>query len=59
MTCTRHRRNPRASTRGARQTTDFALVLTGTVIATIPMLVVFALLGRQIIGGIMSGAIKG
>jgi len=40
-------------------TTDFALVLTGAVIATIPMVVVFALLGRQIIGGIMSGAIKG
>jgi cellobiose transport system permease protein len=40
-------------------TTDYALVLTGTVIATVPIVVVFALLGRQIIGGIMTGAIKG
>ncbi|SDR29328.1 carbohydrate ABC transporter permease [Thermostaphylospora chromogena] len=40
-------------------TTDYALVLTGTVLATVPIMVVFALLGRQIIGGIMSGAIKG
>ncbi|MBG0824334.1 carbohydrate ABC transporter permease [Planomonospora sp. ID91781] len=47
------------STLASGYTTDFALVLTGTVIATIPMVVVFALLGRQIIGGIMSGAIKG
>ncbi|MFC6575546.1 carbohydrate ABC transporter permease [Planomonospora parontospora] len=47
------------STLASGYTTDFALVLTGTVIATVPMVVVFALLGRQIIGGIMSGAIKG
>ncbi|GLX04646.1 MULTISPECIES: carbohydrate ABC transporter permease [unclassified Microbispora] len=40
-------------------TTDYALVLTGTVLATVPVVAVFAALGRQIIGGIMSGAIKG
>ncbi|MEU3166308.1 carbohydrate ABC transporter permease [Streptosporangium sp. NPDC006930] len=40
-------------------TTDYALVLTGTVLAIVPIVVVFAALGRQIIGGIMSGAIKG
>src|SRR4051795_2695447 len=45
------------STLASGYTTDFALVLTGAVIATIPMVVVFTLLGRQIIGGIMSGAI--
>jgi cellobiose transport system permease protein len=38
---------------------DYSLVLAGTVIATFPMLIVFLLLGRQIIGGIMRGAVKG
>jgi cellobiose transport system permease protein len=38
---------------------DYSLVLAGTVIATFPMLIVFLLLGRQIIGGIMHGAVKG
>ena len=47
------------STLAGGYTTDFALVPTGAVIATIPMVAVFTLLGRQIIGGIMSGAIKG
>jgi cellobiose transport system permease protein len=38
---------------------DFALVLTGTFISILPLLVVFLALGRQIIGGIMQGAVKG
>jgi cellobiose transport system permease protein len=38
---------------------DFALVLTGTFISILPLLVVFLVLGRQIIGGIMQGAVKG
>jgi len=38
---------------------DYALVLTGTFISILPLLVVFLLLGRQIIGGIMKGAVKG
>jgi cellobiose transport system permease protein len=38
---------------------DYALVLTGTFISILPLLVVFLLLGRQIIGGIMQGAVKG
>ncbi len=38
---------------------DYSLVLAGTVIASFPMLLVFLLLGRQIIGGIMQGAVKG
>lgn len=38
---------------------DYSLVLSGTVIAIFPMLIVFLVLGRQIIGGIMQGAVKG
>ena len=38
---------------------DYSLVLTGTLISTVPILLVFAVLGRQIVGGIMQGAIKG
>jgi cellobiose transport system permease protein len=38
---------------------DYALVLTGTFISILPLLAVFLLLGRQIIGGIMQGAVKG
>jgi cellobiose transport system permease protein len=37
---------------------NYSLVLTGTLITTVPILLVFAVLGRQIIGGIMQGAIK-
>ncbi|RSM91506.1 carbohydrate ABC transporter permease [Kibdelosporangium aridum] len=40
-------------------TTDYNLVLTAATIATVPVLAVFLLFGRQIVGGIMSGAIKG
>jgi cellobiose transport system permease protein len=38
---------------------DYALVLTGTFVAILPLLLIFFLLGRQIIGGIMQGAVKG
>lgn len=38
---------------------DYALVLTGTFVSVVPLLVVFLVLGRQIIGGIMEGAVKG
>ena len=38
---------------------DYALVLTGTFISILPLLFVFLVLGRQIIGGIMRGAVKG
>jgi cellobiose transport system permease protein len=38
---------------------DFALVLTGTFVSILPLLFVFLVLGRQIIGGIMRGAVKG
>jgi cellobiose transport system permease protein len=38
---------------------DYTLVLAGTAMATLPILVVFAVFGRRIIGGIMEGAVKG
>ncbi|MFD0203635.1 MULTISPECIES: carbohydrate ABC transporter permease [Saccharothrix] len=40
-------------------TTDYTLVLTAATIGTVPVLVVFLLFGRQIVGGIMAGALKG
>ena len=50
----------RASRRSRAATSqDYALVLTGTFISILPLLVVFLVLGRQIIGGIMEGAVKG
>ncbi len=36
-----------------------SVIMAGTLYGTIPVLVVFALLGRQIVGGIMQGAVKG
>ncbi|MGF7237601.1 MAG: carbohydrate ABC transporter permease [Frankia sp.] len=39
--------------------TDYTLVLAATAVGTLPVLVVFVLFGRQIIGGIMEGAVKG
>jgi cellobiose transport system permease protein len=38
---------------------DYALVLTGTFISILPLLVLFLVLGKQIVGGIMQGAVKG
>ncbi|UVS78126.1 Lactose transport system permease protein LacG [Actinokineospora sp. UTMC 2448] len=38
---------------------DYSLVLAGTTLATVPVLIVFVLLGRQIVAGIMQGAVKG
>jgi len=38
---------------------DMSQVFTGTAIACLPLLVVFVLFGKQIIGGIMQGAVKG
>jgi len=39
--------------------TDYSLTLTGAALATMPLIIVFALLGKQIIHGIMQGALKG
>ncbi|WP_184584196.1 carbohydrate ABC transporter permease [Lipingzhangella halophila] len=40
-------------------TTNFALMFTGAALATLPLLLVFVVFGRHLIGGIMEGAIKG
>ena len=38
---------------------DYSLVFAGTFISILPLLAIFLVLGRQIIGGIMKGAVKG
>jgi len=38
--------------------TDYSMVFAATAIGTVPLIVVFILFGRQIIGGIMEGAVK-
>jgi cellobiose transport system permease protein len=38
---------------------DYSLILTGTFVSVLPLLAIFLVLGRQIIGGIMQGAVKG
>ena len=37
---------------------DYSQIFAGTLIATLPLFIVFILFGRQIIGGIMEGAVK-
>ncbi|MGW1012755.1 carbohydrate ABC transporter permease [Streptomyces termitum] len=39
-------------------TVDHAVVLTGALISTVPLLLVFAFLGKHIVGGITAGAVK-
>lgn len=38
---------------------DYSIVLTGALLATIPLLILFVVAGRQLISGIMAGAVKG
>ena len=38
---------------------DMALIMAGVVLATVPLLVMFAVAGRHLVSGIMQGAIKG
>jgi cellobiose transport system permease protein len=38
--------------------TDQALVMAGTLLGVLPLLVVFIIFGRQIVGGIMEGGLK-
>jgi cellobiose transport system permease protein len=38
---------------------DYSLVLAGATLSTIPLLILFALAGRQLVAGIMQGAVKG
>ncbi|MGI5499724.1 carbohydrate ABC transporter permease [Lentzea sp. CA-135723] len=46
------------STLAAGYFQDYSLILTGTALATLPILAVFLVLGKQIVGGIMEGAVK-
>ncbi len=38
---------------------DYSIVLAGVVLATIPLLLLFIFAGRQLVSGIMAGAVKG
>lgn len=38
---------------------DQSIVMAGALISTLPLLVVFVVFGKRIVGGIMSGAVKG
>ena len=38
---------------------DYSIVLAGAVLATVPLLLLFVLAGKQLISGIMQGAVKG
>ncbi|SHK65341.1 cellobiose ABC transporter membrane protein [Pseudonocardia thermophila] len=38
---------------------DTSVIMAGTLVGTLPVIVVFLLLGRQIVGGIIAGAVKG
>jgi cellobiose transport system permease protein len=37
---------------------DTGVIMAGTLVGTLPVVVVFLLLGRQIVGGIVAGAVK-
>ncbi|WP_061294999.1 carbohydrate ABC transporter permease [Herbidospora cretacea] len=47
------------STLAAGYVNDYVMGLAGTALGTLPLVIVFALLGKHIIGGIMQGAVKG
>jgi len=38
---------------------DYSLIMAGVVVATVPLLILFAVAGRQLVAGIMQGAVKG
>jgi len=43
----------------ASYTVDYALMLGGAFLATAPLLLLFVLVGRQLVSGVMDGAVKG
>ncbi|WP_431964286.1 carbohydrate ABC transporter permease [Actinacidiphila sp. bgisy160] len=43
----------------ASYTPDQSIVMAGALISTVPLLLVFVIFGKQIVGGIMAGAVKG
>ncbi len=44
---------------GRGYTPDQSLIMAGALVGTLPLLVIFAIFGKQIVGGIMQGAVKG
>lgn len=38
---------------------DYSIVLAGALLATVPLIILFVLAGRQLVAGIMQGAVKG
>jgi len=38
---------------------DYSLIMAGVIAATVPLIVLFAVAGRQLVSGIMAGAVKG
>jgi cellobiose transport system permease protein len=38
---------------------DYLLILAGVMLATIPLIIVFAVAGKQLVSGIMPGAVRG
>ena len=38
---------------------DYSIVLAGVLLSTIPLIVLFVFAGRQLVSGIMQGAVKG
>ena len=44
---------------GSGYVPDTAIIMAGTLVGTLPVVVVFVALGRQIVSGIMAGAVKG
>lgn len=44
---------------GSGYVPDQAIIMAGTLVGTLPVIIVFLALGRQIVGGIMAGAVKG
>lgn len=42
----------------AKYSTDYVQIFTGTALSVIPLIIVFIAFGRQIVGGIMEGAVK-
>jgi len=42
----------------AQHSTDYVMIFTGTTLSVIPLIIVFLVFGRQIIGGLMEGAVK-
>ncbi|KRV48349.1 sugar ABC transporter permease [Wenjunlia vitaminophila] len=44
---------------GGGYVNDQSVIMAGTLLSTLPVLLVFGLLGRQIVGGITQGAVKG